>query len=134
MADIQDILQRARAKRATDVHVVAGAPVLFRIEGELLPVTKEPLTSPAAKALTYGLLDPAQIAVFEQNLDFDFVISDAERCRYRVNVSFNDGEVGAVIRLLPSAPLPLAQLRLPECVSRMTQARKGLILEETSLP
>ena len=35
MLDIQSVLNMARAKHATDVHIVSGAPVLLRIEGEL---------------------------------------------------------------------------------------------------
>ena len=128
MADIESILKRARAEKATDVHIVAGSPVLLRVEGELLPVTREPLSSRIARELSYSLLSPAQIAEFEQSLDLDFMTSDADHDRYRVNISYNDGDVGVVIRLLAAAPLPLKQLRLPEVVSKLAASRKGLIL------
>ncbi|MCG8409169.1 MAG: PilT/PilU family type 4a pilus ATPase [Phycisphaerales bacterium] len=128
MKNVQDILKLARTKKATDVHLAAGSPVLFRIERELVPVTKETLSPQLTKELSYSLLDERQIAEFEDTLDFDFMGTDEDRNRYRINVSFNDGSVGAVIRLLPSEPLPLEQLRLPELVHRLTQARKGLIL------
>lgn len=128
MADIQDILKAARTKRATDIHIAAGSPVLLRIEGQLMPITQSTLTPRASKELSYALLSPEQIAEFEEALDLDFMIPDEDRNRYRVNISLNDGSVGAVIRLLPSEPMPLEQLRLPEIVGRMTLARKGLIL------
>ena len=128
MADIHEILKRAWTKRATDVHVAAGAPVMLRIEGQLQPVTQGALTPSAARELAYVLLNEKQIADFEENLDLDFMVSDADRRRYRVNVSFNDGAVGAVIRLLPSEPMRLEQIGLPDVVTRLTQARKGLIL------
>lgn len=128
MADIQSILKRAREKQATDVHIVAGSPVLFRVEGELVPVTREPLPARLARELSYALLDEAQVLEFEQNCDFDFVTSDEQRCRYRVNISFNDGAVGAVIRLLASEPLPLERLGLPEVVRTLAAGRKGLVL------
>jgi twitching motility protein PilT len=128
MADIQSILKRARSERATDVHIAAGSPVLFRLKGELQPITQGKLTTRAAKELSYTLLSPEQIAEFEESLDLDFMTSDADHCRYRVNISYNDGGVGAVIRLLASEPLPLEQLRLPELVTRLTRATKGLVL------
>lgn len=128
MADIKSVLELARTKKATDIHIMAFAPLLMRIEGELIPVSKEPLTKTLARELSYGLLKPEQITHFEEKLDFDIMTSDADRNRYRINLSYNDGAVGAVIRLLPSAPLPLESLRLPEVVSRFTQARKGLLL------
>ncbi len=128
MKNIQDILRLARTKRATDVHIVAGSPVLFRIEGDLQPVTKESLTQKIAMELSQSLLSPEQVQEFEQSLDFDFMAVDADRNRYRVNVSYNDGDIGAVLRLLPSEPMTLEAIRLPEIVGKMARARKGLIL------
>ncbi len=92
MKNISDILALARSRRATDVHIVAGAPVLFRIEKELQPITREKLTPTMAKELTYALMTEAQIAEFEKALDVDFMMSDAEHNRYRVNISYNDSD------------------------------------------
>ncbi len=128
MIDIQSILSVARTKKATDVHIVAGSPVLLRVEGELLPITKEPIPARLAQELTYALLTPEQIAEFEQTLDLDFMTADMEKHRYRVNVSYNDRDVGAVIRLLPSEPMPLEALKMPEVVSQLPLAPHGLIL------
>ncbi len=128
MASIQDILERARTERASDVHIVAGSPILFRVEGELVPVTREPLPAALARQLSYSLLSESQVAAFERDRDLDFVTSADGHCRYRVNVSYNDGEVGTVIRLLASAPLPLEQLHLPPLVGELAAARKGLVL------
>ncbi len=128
MKNIRDILDIARSRKATDIHIVAGAPVLFRVEGELQPITREKLTPSLAKELSYALMTEAQVSEFEQGLDVDFMTSDDEHHRYRVNISYNDGDVGAVIRLLPAVPIPLEQLRLPDVVTKLPQSRKGLIL------
>ncbi|HWL94206.1 MAG TPA: ATPase, T2SS/T4P/T4SS family, partial [Phycisphaerae bacterium] len=128
MKEANDILAAARQRRATDVHIVSGSPVLFRVEGELMPATKEALSDKLAKDLSYAMLSPEQVDEFERERDIDFMLTDADRNRHRVNISFNDGSVGAVIRLLPSDPVPLETLRLPEIVTRVTKARKGLIL------
>ena len=128
MAEIENILSLARNKKATDVHIVSGSPVLLRIEGELHRASQGVLNAQTTKDLSYSLLRPEQIRDFEENLDLDFMTSDSDHNRYRVNVSFNDGDVGAVIRLLPSEPMPLEELRLPELVARMAGVRKGLVL------
>src|SRR6185369_10073641 len=65
---------------------------------------------------------------FETNKDFDIMFADGDHKRYRVNVGYNDGDVGAVIRLLASEPMPLEALRLPEIAEKLTRARKGMIL------
>ncbi|MBN2560812.1 MAG: PilT/PilU family type 4a pilus ATPase [Phycisphaerae bacterium] len=127
-SEIQGILSQAQAKGATDVHIVTGFPILFRIEGELVPVTRGRLDALTARRLAHSMLNSEQIAQFERTLEFDLMMSRADGSRYRVNFSFIDGKVGTVIRLLPSAPLPLEQIRLPAVVSRLPRARKGLIL------
>ncbi|NOX58522.1 MAG: PilT/PilU family type 4a pilus ATPase [Planctomycetes bacterium] len=128
MSDIGNILNLAREKRAGDVHIVAGSPVLFRVGGELQPVTREVLDSRMARDLTYALLTPEQVEEFERDLDIDFMYADAKRNRYRVNVSYNDGEVGAVLRLLAAEPMTLNEIRMPEMVRKLAHARKGLVL------
>ncbi len=128
MKDLEKLLKMARDKKATDVHIVAGSPVMLRIEGALLPATKEALTSQLARELTYTLLSQDQISEFEESRDLDFMTADTQRNRYRVNVSYNDGSVGAVIRLLAATPMPLWDLRLPDLVTDITRARKGMIL------
>ena len=128
MKDIQSLLQRAKALKATDIHIVAGSPVMARVDGELTAMGKTRLTRQASQQLCYTFLNKAEIEAFERTRDLDTMISDEEHCRYRVNISYNSGDVGGVIRLLPSAPIQLEQLRLPKLVGAMTQARKGMIL------
>jgi twitching motility protein PilT len=128
MDDPSKFLKLARAQKAADIHIVAGSPVMLRIEGELVPATKEALPPSLSRELAYAFLTREQIEEFEKKLDLDFMMSDEDRCRYRVNISYNDGRVGAVIRLLAAEPLPLSRLRLPELVDEMTRTRKGMIL------
>lgn len=127
-SEIRNILNLAEARRATDVHLVAGAPAMFRIEGELVPVTRHVLSADQARQLAYSLLTESQIRRFEEDLDFDFMLASREGHRYRVNVSLSHGTVGAVIRLLPREPIPLERIGLPKIVHRLQRARKGLVL------
>jgi len=127
-SETRNILNLAEARRATDVHLVAGAPVLFRIEGELAPVTRHMLPAEQAKHLAYSLLTDEQIRRFEQERDLDLMLVSPQGRRYRVNISMNHGAGGAVIRLLPREPIPLDRIRLPRIAHRLQRARKGLVL------
>lgn len=126
--DISTILSEARALRATDVHIMPGAPVLFRVDGELQPFSDEVLSVSVARHLSCALLSESQVATLESRLDLDFMCVDTGQHRYRVNVGHFNGAVGATIRLLPRGPIPLAELRLPPIVEEMTTRGKGLIL------
>jgi twitching motility protein PilT len=126
--NIHSVLNTAREGRATDVHVIAGSPIFFRIDGALIPYGEEALTRSMARHLSYAMLSESQIKEFEENLDIDFMTTDDELQRYRVNVSFAGGAIGAVIRVLPNTPMALEDLHLPAVVETMANANKGLLL------
>ena len=122
------LLDEARALKATDVHIMAGSPVLFRVDGELQPFSDDVLSVSLARHLSCALLSESQVASLDEKLDLDFMCLDPGQHRYRVNVGVFNGAVGSTIRLLPRGPIPLEELRLPKIVEDMTHRGKGLIL------
>jgi twitching motility protein PilT len=126
--DIHAILDEARDCNATDVHIMAHAPIHFRIDGELQRFSDEVLSASVARHLACGLLSEQQVTTLDETLDLDFMCVDSDQHRYRVNVGLFNGATGATIRLLPREPIPLEDLRLPPIVEEMTHRGKGLIL------
>ena len=96
---IHDILKYGRSLKVSDIHIAPGAPIMFRLARQLVPVTKESLTSKQSERLSLELLSDHQQEQFRKDLDFDFMSID-EYGRYRVNVGYFDGDVGTVIRVL----------------------------------
>ena len=127
MIDREQLLEHAKSQQATDVHICAGAPILFRVGGDLVPITKEKLTAEQSREISLGLLTEDQIAEFEKNLDYDLMLAD-EGGRYRINIGYFDGKVGATIRVLPTTVKTIEQLLLPDIVKKLARRRKGLVL------
>jgi twitching motility protein PilT len=126
--DIGVILDEAREMKATDVHIMAGSVVLFRVDGELRPFSDDVLSASTARHLSCALLSEQQIATLDEEMDLDFMCVDAHQQRHRVNVGQFNGATGCTIRLLHRRPLALEDLKLPPVVTEMTQRGKGLIL------
>jgi twitching motility protein PilT len=124
---IRQVLAEAVDIDATDVHIAAGTPVTFRIGGALRPIDDTVLLPASSRDLCYELLSQAQIEVFERDRDLDFIKTFGEH-RFRINVHFSKNSVGAVIRVLQYAPMPLESLKLPPIVTSMCSRDKGLIL------
>ena len=124
---LSSILQQAVSRRATDVHILSGLPVMFRLNGDLLPSDDHVLTAESSEKLCYSLLTDDQIAAFEKSHDLDFIKTYGNN-RFRINLSHNNNTVGAVIRILDFEPMPLEDIMLPEIVTRMSYRDKGLIL------
>ncbi len=127
MQNRNQLFDFAVEQHATDIHICAGAPVLFRLGRKLKPVTEDALTPEKSKQLCYEMLTEDQIKTFEEKLDFDLMLA-YELSRFRINVGYFNGAVGATIRVLSGEPKTPDELYLPETVKTLAQKEKGLIL------
>ncbi len=95
---IIDILQEAKAKKASDVHLVVGKPPMLRIHGKLEEFGDESLNPDACKFLIYSILNEEQRVKFEleKELDFSFGIKDLGR--FRANIHYQRGTIAAALR------------------------------------
>jgi len=123
----KQLLEHAKTQQATDIHICAGAPILFRVGGKLVPITKENLTAEQSREISLELLTEDQKSRFEQNLDYDLMLAD-ESGRYRINVGYFNGSVGATLRILPTRPKTIQELFLPDIVRDLAHRTKGLVL------
>jgi len=125
--EIRSFITEGKDRNATDIHICADTPVMFRIDGKLRRATRKDIPPEMTRKLCYSLLTDEQIEQFEQTGDLDLMLGD-EHGRYRINIALNNGAVGAVIRLLPEKPWRLDVLGLPPIVRELTTRSKGLVL------
>ncbi len=127
MISRKQLLEHAKAQQATDIHICPGAPIMFRVGGKLIPITKEKLTAEQSREISLDLLTEEQKIQFEKNLDYDLMLVE-EAGRYRINIGYFNGEVGSTIRILPTRPRTIEELLLPDVVKDLAQRTKGLVL------
>ena len=120
MQNSRQLFDFAISQHATDIHICAGAPVLFRIGRKLKPVTEEKLTPEKSREICYELLSDEQIKALEEHLDFDLMLAYND-ARFRINVGFFNGAVGATVRVLAGEPKKPDELFLPETVKTLAQ-------------
>lgn len=127
--DITPYLKLLRDKEGSDLFFTAAAPVKIKIEGQVNSVGKTVLTGELTKAAAYAIMTDAQIKRFEETMECDFAISLQDKsARYRVNVFRQRGEVGMVLRRIPSEIPTIDELGLPEVLKALVMHRRGLIL------
>ena len=130
MSSILDrVLQAARQFGASDVHLKAGLPPIFRIKGDLRTVRDvPPLTRDVLQSFALGIMNDRQRDIFERNWDVDLAYATADGARYRVNVFQQRGAVGMVMRLIPPDVPPFQKLNLPNAVLSLADAERGMVL------
>ena len=87
------------------------------------------MTSDMTREAAYGIMNDRQIAEFEENMESDFAIAMPDgSARFRVNVFRQRGDVGMVLRLIPSKIPTVESLGLPEVLTDIIMAKRGLVL------
>ncbi|MBI3872767.1 MAG: type IV pilus twitching motility protein PilT [candidate division Zixibacteria bacterium] len=113
---------------ASDVHLTTGAPVTFRIHGDLVPANDRPMQSAEVGLLLYEILASEQIKRYEESWDLDSAHTIPGYARFRVNLFRSHRGPGGVLRLIPEDPPTLAELGMPEIVTHLAETPRGLIL------
>lgn len=130
MSQILDrVLSAARQLGASDVHLKAGLPPIFRIKGDLRTVKDvAALTREAIAGFAVHVMNDKQRLDFESNLDLDLAYGTPDGVRYRVNLFQQRGSVGMVLRLIPPEVPPFDRLHLPPSVLNLAAYRHGVVL------
>ncbi len=127
--DLQPYLKLVVEKSASDLFLTTNSPVKIKIEGKAQSVGKTILNGEMTKAAAYNIMSEQNIRQFEDNLECDFAIAMPDgSSRFRVNVFRQRGEVGMVLRRIPTEIPTLAELKLPEILSELIMHKRGLIL------
>jgi twitching motility protein PilT len=127
--DFADILLETLNRRASDLHITAGARPMLRVRGRLGALDSAPiLTATDTRELIYSILTNDQRQRLETNLQLDFAYSVPGRARFRVNAYFQRATLGAAFRLIPDKITPLEQLGLPPVVAEFSRKPRGMVL------
>ena len=127
--DLNAILQVAIKGGASDIHVKAGLPPMFRVNGQLLPLRDaRRLTPEDISKVALSIMTAHQQNLFKERLDVDFAYGVPGVGRFRVNVFQQRGAVGMVLRVIPYKVQTIESLMLPKSVTKLSTERRGLIL------
>lgn len=122
-------LVRALVKyNASDLHLKAGRPPLFRVNGRLIPAKMTALTAEQVENILQSTLSVRQLTELEKNLQVDCSFKVGEIGRFRCNVFYQKGTLSAVIRLIPMTIPKLEDLGLPAVLKELSQRPRGLVL------
>ncbi len=126
---IDDLLELVVAHKASDLHLTAGTNPAIRVHGEIQRLDEiEPLRPEDTQQLMYQILSSEQQKDFEIKRQLDFAHGVPGLARFRVNVYFQRGSVGAAFRLIPEAIKTLEELGLPASLHQLAEKPRGLVL------
>ncbi len=123
---LDQLINFARSKNASDVHLTVGAPTSIRINGDL---KKFDMKDDDTNKLILSMLSADQERRVGEGRDIDFSFTCSTGGRQRVNVYHqNGGKLAAAIRLLNEHVPSFKDIMLPNAAIELTKEMKGLIL------
>ena len=125
---MQRILALARRENASDIHIVANLPAMFRINGEIVLADRPPLTREDTERLCFGMLNEEQRKTFERDWQLCCSLRDPKLGRFRVSIYYHAGNPEMSIRPVMDHIMTREELHLPEEVEDFTRLSSGLIL------
>lgn len=125
---IQELLQIAVERDASDLHITTYVPPRIRVHGTLISLDYPPLTPAESKNLVYSLLTDRQKKQFEEKLELDFSFGLKQLGRFRGNVFMQKGSVAAAFRRFLPVMWSFSQLGIPQRLAKLCYLPRGLVL------
>lgn len=127
-AEMDRVLSLARRENASDIHVVAGLPPMFRINGEMVLADAPPLSAEDTSRLCLGLLNEEQKKTFEREWQLCCSIHDPKLGRFRVSIYYRASNPEMAIRPVMDHIKTREELGLPVQIEDFTRMASGLVL------
>ncbi len=126
---IDDLLRIAVEKKASDLHLKVGNFPYLRVDGELAPLTDLPrISAEEMLNMAFSMMSNRQKQKFKETAELDMAYGVAGLGRFRVNVFQQRGNVGLVLRVVPTKIRTVEELSLPRVVGLICGERRGLVL------
>jgi twitching motility protein PilT len=125
---IDKLLTAAVKNGVSDIHITAGLPPVFRIDGHMKPQKTKVLTGDDTNGLMKSITpERCQLEIAEKG-GSDFGFAFGTMARFRVSVFKQRGTIAMVLRQIPTKLLTCEQLGVPAIVKTMVERPRGLFL------
>jgi len=129
-AFLHQILAKAHAADASDVHLKVGQPPGARVRGDIVYFRADPLEPRDTEAVARLVLAQRSAALTSlaglHEIDLSYEVP--ELGRFRVNVYLQRGSFALVMRVIPATCPTFDQLGLPQAVRALADRQRGLVL------
>jgi twitching motility protein PilT len=125
---LQQLLQKALAANASDIHVKVGQPPGARVRGDMVYFRVDKVKPEDTEALARLLLAHRGVDEVTELREFDTSYAAPGIGRFRVNVYRQRGSLAIVMRSIPLKIPTFDELGLPPAIRGLAELDRGLVL------
>jgi twitching motility protein PilT len=127
----EDLLFLIRAflkYNASDMHLRANRPPLYRITGRILPASMPSLSASQIEQIVSPYIPETLKKALEIKRQIDFTFEIEELGRFRCNVFYATNRLSCAVRRIPFEIPTIDQLRVPDVLKEVVVKPRGLLL------
>ncbi|MBL0351112.1 MAG: PilT/PilU family type 4a pilus ATPase [Elusimicrobia bacterium] len=130
MNEIKPLLAKLAASEASDLHLCAGSPPCYRLNGRIEPIEpgENPLEFRDLEQMIFHVLTEDQQARLMADHELDFSVGFSEIGRFRGNVHRQRGTWAVVFRKIPLEIPSMIELGVPDIAKTLALKESGLVL------
>src|SRR2546428_10040332 len=126
---IDELLRTACENKSSDLHLKVGNYPYIRVDGQLRPLSQySRISSEDMLNMAFSIMTNRQKQKFKENTELDMAYGVAGLGRFRVNVFQQRGNVGMVLRVIPTKIRTLDELFMPKVLDKICEERRGIAL------
>ncbi len=125
---MEQFLRLMVEKGASDLFVTAGVPPSMKVNGKIMPLTRNKLSPEQVREVVFGLMNQKQQAEFEEKKELNFAINASGIGRFRASAFYQRNVCGLVLRRIETRIPTVEQLGLPDIIKDISMSKRGLIL------
>jgi twitching motility protein PilT len=116
-------------QEASDLHLKSRAVPIMRIHGQLLPIPgADNISESDLQTAFESMTSPTQQEDFKHNKELDFSYQTGKKLRFRVNASYQKGEICLALRRITKEIPGMDELGLPAVCGSLALEKQGLVL------
>jgi twitching motility protein PilU len=128
MMEFEDLLKLMVEKGGSDMFITAGVPPSVKINGKIVPITKNPLSPDVAREVVMSIMSEDQRLEFQRTKECNFAISARGVGRFRVSAYYQRNLAGMVLRRIETTIPTVDDLKLPEIIKDLAMTKRGIIM------
>jgi twitching motility protein PilU len=126
--EIKELLQEMVRHDASDIYITVGLPPMYRKEGVNFPFGTKKLTAEDTRLLAEKCMNEKQRKDFYEKMEMNLALYYPELGRFRVNIFFQQRNIGIVIRQIKINIQTIDDLLLPQILKDIVMTKRGLVL------
>lgn len=128
MSNMQRVLTLMAERGASDMFMAAGAPVLLKISGQMVPISDQLLPPAMTRAMIAEVMPPASMEELDRDGELNTSVVIPNVGSFRFSAFRQRNTIAAVVRCIPARIPSLESLKVPSILGSLILEKRGLLL------